>query len=981
MLIKAVAGGGGRGMRVVYHPQEIEEAYTRCQSEAQQAFGNGDVYVEQLLPRARHLEVQVVGDGSGIVSHLGERECSIQRRHQKLVEVAPCPSILPSLRTRLTAAAVRLAEAVRYDNIGTFEFLVDATAPHDDAAYAFIEANPRLQVEHTVTEEVTGIDLVQLQLQLASGRTLTELGLQQPAVPKPRGFAMQVRINMETMGTDGTVRPAGGTLTAFEVPSGRGVRTDSFGYVGYRTSPNFDSLLAKLIGHTTSADFVDVVTKMYHALCEFKIEGVSTNISFLQSLLRHPEFRANHVYTRFVEDHLAELVTPESATHRRLFFDHTAARPHAGAKIDATDPLAVLDHGKAGNSSPVTPNVAVAAAHSQTYDIAGPENTIAITAPLQGTIVSIDVREGDLVHKGQQLLVMEAMKMEHVIPAQVSGIVRRLVVTKGDTIFEGHPLAFIEEAEVEATETEGAEHVDLDAVRADLAEVHQRHAITLDAARPDAVQRRRKTGQRTARENIMDLCDPDTFVEYGPLVIAGQRQRRPLADLIKNTPADGMIAGIGRVNGHLFEDAKARCILMSYDYTVLAGTQGFKNHYKKDRMFALAERLRLPVIFFTEGGGGRPGDTDWTSPAGLDVMAFHLWGKLSGLVPLVGINSGRCFAGNAAILGCCDVVIATANSNIGMGGPAMIEGGGLGIFRPEEVGPMAVQVPNGVVDIPVADEAEAVRVAKQYLSYFQGPITHWECPDQRLLRGIIPENRLRVYNVRSVIETLADTDSVLELRRHFGLGMVTSLIRIEGRPFGVIANNPTHLAGAIDSDGADKAARFMQLCDAFDIPLLFLCDTPGMMVGPEVEKTALVRHCCRLFVIGANLTVPFFTIVLRKSYGLGAQAMAGGSFKAPLFSVSWPTGEFGGMGLEGAVKLGYRKELAAVEDPAARKAFFDQMVAKAYEHGKGLNIASHFEIDDVIDPVDSRYWILSALRSVPPRPPSTVKKRPCIDTW
>jgi len=523
--------------------------------------------------------------------------------------------------------------------------------------------------------------------------------------------------------------------------------------------------------------------------------------------------------------------------------------------------------------------------------------------------------------------------------------------------------------------------VDLDHIRPDLAEVIERHAITLDAARPDAVARRRKTGQRTARENIADLCDSDTFFEYGSLVIAAQRQRRSLEDLVKNTPADGMIAGIGQVNGHLFDDSKARCIIMSYDYTVLAGTQGFKNHYKKDRMFELAEKWRLPVVFFAEGGGGRPGDTDWSSPSGLDVLAFHFWGRLSGLVPLVGITSGRCFAGNAVILGCCDVIIATEGSNIGMGGPAMIEGGGLGIFRPEEVGPMSVQVPNGVVDIPVADEAEAVRVTKQYLSYFQGPISEWQCADQRWLRRIIPENRLRVYDVRKVIETMADTGSVLEIRRHFGLGMVTTFIRIEGRPIGVIANNPMHLGGAIDSDAADKATRFMQLCDAFDVPILFLCDTPGNMVGPEVEKTALVRHCCRMFVTGSSVTVPFFTIVLRKAYGLGAQGMAGGSFKAPFFAVSWPTGEFGGMGLEGAVKLGFRKELAALDDPVERKALYDKMVEKMYQHGKALSTATYFEIDDVIDPAESRRWIVSALRSVPPPVPRTGKKRPCIDTW
>jgi acetyl-CoA carboxylase carboxyltransferase component len=422
-------------------------------------------------------------------------------------------------------------------------------------------------------------------------------------------------------------------------------------------------------------------------------------------------------------------------------------------------------------------------------------------------------------------------------------------------------------------------------------------------------------------------------------------------------------------------------MVTSYDYTVLAGTQGLQNHRKKDRLFELAERMRLPVVVFTEGGGGRPGDTDGTGLAGLDCMAFNLFGKLSGLVPLVGINSGRCFAGNAALLGCCDVVIATADSTIGMGGPAMIEGGGLGVFHPDEVGPMSVQVPNGVVDVAVNDEADAVAAAKQYLSYFQGTVRDWECADQRLLRFAIPENRRRVYDIRNVIATMADSGSVLELRRDFGLGMITSLVRIEGRPIGLIANNPMHLAGAITSDGADKAARFMQLCDAFDLPILFLCDTPGMMVGPEVEKTALVRHCSRMFVVGASVTVPFFTIVLRKGYGLGAQAMAGASFHAPVFTVAWPTGEFGGMGLEGAVKLGYRKELAAIDDPAERTALFDEMVARMYEHGKALNTATHFEIDDVIDPFESRTRVVEALRASPPPPPRAGKKRPCVDTW
>jgi acetyl-CoA carboxylase carboxyltransferase component len=518
-------------------------------------------------------------------------------------------------------------------------------------------------------------------------------------------------------------------------------------------------------------------------------------------------------------------------------------------------------------------------------------------------------------------------------------------------------------------------------VRSDLEEVVERHRKGLDAARPEAVERRRRTGQRTARENVGDLCDHGSFVEYGPLVIAAQRRRRELQDLIERTPADGLVAGVGRVDG-------VPTAVLSYDYTVLAGTQGLQNHRKKDRLFDVIERQRLPVVFFAEGGGGRPGDTDGTGVSGLDCMAFALWGQLSGLVPLVGIASGRCFAGNAAILGCCDVVIATQGSNIGMGGPAMIEGGGLGVFQPEDVGPMDVQVPNGVVDVAVRDEAEAVRVAKQYLSYFARDdrgasrvVDDWSCVDQTTLRGLIPENRRQAYDVRTVVEAVADTGSVLELRREFGPGMVTALVRIEGRPLGIIANNPMHLAGAIDADAADKAARFMQLCDAYDVPLLFLCDTPGIMVGPEAEQTALVRHVSRLFVTGGSLTVPFGTIILRKGYGLGAQTMAGGSFKSPLFCVAWPTGEFGGMGLEGAVRLGYRAELEAIEDPEQRERAFEEMVARSYEHGKALNTASHFEIDDVIDPADSRTWVTTMLASVPLPPPRAGKKRPCIDTW
>ncbi len=950
VMIKAIAGGGGRGMRAVRAGDDFDAAWERCRSEADAAFGSNALYVERLIERARHIEVQIIGDGSGEVSHLHERDCTLQRRHQKLVEIAPAPSLPAALRERLTAAAVRMAQEARYLSLGTFEFLVDMDRAEDDPlAFAFMETNPRLQVEHTVTEAVTGIDLVRAQLALAEGRSLQQLGLSQDAIPAPRGHAVQLRINMETMDAEGQTRPSGGTLRAFDVPAGPGIRVDTFGYTGYTTHPGFDSLLAKLIAHEPGPDYATAVARAYRALCEFRIHGVETNIPLLLNLLSAPDVKDNQVSTRFVEQNAASLATPAPERHRARYF---------AAEETATDHTA-----------------------GQGAEVAGPPGTTAVRALMQGRVVAIEVAEGDQVHAGQQVAVIEAMKMEHLVNAPVSGIVRSVACAPDDNVFHGQPLLFLEEAEVAAGEEQQATEVDLDHIRPDLAEVMERHRLGLDEARAAAVEKRHQRGQRSARENIADLVDEDSFIEYGALAIAAQRRRREVDDLIRNTPADGMIAGVGSVNGALFGDDNARCMVLSYDYTVLAGTQGFFNHKKKDRMLQLAREWRLPVVLFAEGGGGRPGDTDVPAVAGLDTTSFLQYARLSGEVPLVGIVSGRCFAGNAALLGCSDVIIATRDANIGMGGPAMIEGGGLGAYRPEEVGPIEVQTANGVVDIAVADESEAVAAARQYLSYFQGDIGAWECADQRHLRRAIPENRLRVYDIRNVIHTLADAGSVLELRRHYGQGIITALVRIEGRAVGLIANDPTQLGGAIYAEAADKAARFMQLCDGFGLPMVSLCDTPGFMVGPDAEKSAQVRRFSRMFVTGASMKVPVFTIVLRKGYGLGAQAMAAGSFHAPLFIASWPTGEFGGMGLEGAVRLGYRKELEAVTDEQERDALFRQLVDQYYEHGKATNMASYLEIDAVIDPVDTRRWIVRGLKSVPPRTFPPGGRRPFIDTW
>jgi acetyl-CoA carboxylase carboxyltransferase component len=618
-----------------------------------------------------------------------------------------------------------------------------------------------------------------------------------------------------------------------------------------------------------------------------------------------------------------------------------------------------------------------------------------IPSPLTGVVAEVLAAEGAHVRAGAAVLVVEAMKMHHEVVAPHAGVVRELAVAVGEQVAEGQALFHVEAAG-DAADGAGAggdapsraahAGADPDALRADLAEVVERRRLAADdAARPQAVAKRHASGLRTARENVADLCDPGSFSEYGALTLAAQRARRSEQELIEKTPGDGIVTGIGTVNAALHGEEAARTAVLAYDYTVLAGTQGIRNHRKTDRLLELAERHRLPVVLFAEGGGGRPGDTDASELFHLVVPSFHTFGRLSGLVPRVGIVSGRCFAGNAALLGCCDVVIATPEATIGMGGPAMIEGGGLGTFAPEEVGPVSVQEPNGTIDVVAADEAEAVAVAQRFLSYVQRPghaLPDWTCADQRRLRDAVPEDPKRVHDARALLALLADERSVLELRPRFGRTILTALARVEGRPVGVIANDPRHRSGAIDADGADKAARFMQLCDAFGLPIVSLVDTPGFMVGPDSERTATVRHTSRMFVTAATLSVPFLCVIVRRAFGLGAQAMAGGSLHAPAITLAWPSGELGAMGVEGAVRLALRGELAAIEDEAEREQRVKDLVAAVRAQSSALNVATYFELDDVIDPADTRARLVATLRATPIAPPPPGgRRRTMVDAW
>ncbi len=887
VMLKAVAGGGGRGLRVVQHAADLPAAFERCTHEALAATGHAEVYAERWLPQARHIEVQLLGDGVQLQS-LGERECSLQRQHQKLVEVAPSPSLQAALRQPIIEAALTLARALRLHNLCTFEFLVAPSVPE---GFVFIEANPRLQVEHTVTEMVTGLDLVRLQIRLAAGAKLADLDLQ----PWVRGVAVQWRINAETLDAQGQALPAAGTISRFDMPLGPGLRVDTAAVVGQASQPQFDSLLAKLVVH--GASWPEVLRRSQRALAACVVQGVQTNLPLLQALAARPELPDFDVHTGFVQQHA-----------RALIGDAAAAADHQHSLI----------------------------------------------APMAGRLVTQERSAGQAVAAGTTLAVLEAMKMQHEVAAPSACRVQSWLVQPGEWVRAGALLAILlpMASEESVISSEAAANPD---PRADLQAVQDRWALIQDQARPQAINKRHVQGQRSARENVAATCDPGSFIEYGAFAVAAQRSRRSAEDLAANTPADGLVCGIGTAQGQ-------RLAVLAYDATVLAGTQGFRNHQKTDRLLGLAQQQRLPVVLWAEGGGGRPGDVDLPIVAGLHVPTFASMARLSGQVPLIGIAAGRCFAGNAALLGCCDIVIATRSANIGMGGPAMIEGGGLGVFKPEQIGPAAVQAGNGVVDVLVHDETAAAAVARQLLCLLCGPQpSSWQEPDANTLRNLVPKNRLRIYDMRQALQALFDSGSVLELRAAYGGAVITALARLQGRAVAVLASNPAQGGGAVDAAAADKAASFMQLCQRHGLPLLSLIDTPGFMVGPEAEEQALVRHAGRLFISAAALTVPKLALVLRRAYGLGAMALAGGGFHEVALMAAWPSAEFGAMGLEGAVRLGWRKELQAAAPGAEREALFKQLLAQQVEAGGAIPMATTLEIDTVIDPAHTRAWLARAL--------------------
>jgi len=936
LMVKAVSCGGGRGMRLVETRDRLEAAMHEAGAEALAAIGLGDVYVEEFIPDARHIEIQVIGDGKA-VTHAGERECTLQRRHQKVIEFAPSPHLDPALRAQMIEAALTMARAVGYQGLGTFEFLV-SNDPAAARPFAFIECNPRLQVEHTVTEQVMGVDLVEAQIAIAAGRSLADLGLADLGTRAPDGAALQLRLSVDK-------GAAGNRIDVFDLPGGPGVRCDVAGYTGYRPSPRFDPLIGKIIVHEPRGRYPALLAKTRRMLAETRIEGLPTNLGLLRGLLAHPAVTEDRVDTEFMDRAAAELVAPATAAPR--FF----AAPLPGAEADLAPTRAI------------------------------PEGCTAVPAPLAGSVVHLHVGDGDLVGVTSPVAVIEAMKMQNTVLSGVNGIVRRLACDLGDVLGEADPILYVEPSDAVVLDDADSVEIDLDQIPASLEVVRAARARIFDEARPAAVEKLRKRGKPTTRQNLAALCDAGSFLEIGSLTVStmGGTLDREVARGI--SPADGLVCGHARINSELFGPEAARCIVLAFDPSVSGGTMGKIAKDKIERVMRIAKAGRLPIVFIVEGGGARSGESESDIRDGTAKMeVFRLFAELKGHLPLVGIVAGNCFAGHAAFAGMCDVIIATPEASIGMAGPAMIEGAGLGRYAAREIGPAGVHSRTGVIDILVDSEAEAMSAARKYLSYFQGNSPDISFADQRLLRHVVPLDRTHVYDMRHAIALVADTGSFTELRAEFGRAVITGFLRVEGMPLGVLASNPRHMGGAIDAEASDKAAHFMQHCNAFGLPIVSFVDTPGFMVGPAAEQEALVRRVSRIFIAGAQLQVPLFTCVLRKCYGLGGVAMNGGSQSTPLTVVAWPTGEFGAMNPEGSVEIAHKRELAAIADPEERAALVRKYADAFYEYGTALNMAKTGKFDEVIDPVDTRHWIATGLRASRGRGTAPIA-RPYLDTW
>jgi acetyl/propionyl-CoA carboxylase alpha subunit/acetyl-CoA carboxylase carboxyltransferase component len=956
IMLKAAAGGGGRGMRTVATADEMAAAFARCQSEAQAAFGDGSVFVEKLLERPRHIEVQILADARGDIVHLYERDCSIQLRNQKVVEIAPAPQLEANLRKRILNDAIRLARAAGYVNAGTVEFLV---VP-ERGEYFFIECNPRIQVEHTVTEQITGIDLVEAQFRIASGELLKDLGIgNQEAIDAPRGYAVQARI----------VATGAGTLTAYKEPTGPGVRVDSCGYAGYAPPPQFDPMFAKLVCQSNSThSFTSALDHALRALDEFHIAGLPTNLRQLRVVLSHPAVRTGDARTSFFAEH-AELVSSngaQPASSGSLTLLEQQARTLRGA--------GVLSHN---------------GAHTASMGLSVPTGEEGIESPMAGAIIEVLVEAGATVDAGATIMVISAMKMETAIAAPCAGTVTNISPNEiGANVAAGQIIATIAPSKGIGPKASPRKYGEdtwapmMDDVRALQTIAHRRFAP--DSTDPGVV-RQRSRGKLTCRERIDLLLDAGTFREVGSLT--------GFADYDDNgrvsgfTPANH-IGGWGKID-------RRTVVVCADDFTSRGGHADGAVGGKAIHLDRLALDFHCPSIRLLDGssGGGsvaamvpkqaKEGESHAQESTGTikagrprvtgeggSFLPGHLGSSMYvhqlTEVPVVNLLLGSVVGIGAAkaVLGHFSVMVRDIAQLFVAGPPVVSHAMGYDITK-EELGGWHIHCRNGSVDNLAETEQEAAMMARRFLSYL--PSSVYEAPpvlppnpsdpidrrDEELFT-IIPRKRTTTFDMRRAIRLMADRGSFFEIGPLWGTDQIVGFVRMGGYPMGVLASDCRHInGGALTADGCDKLKRHLDLCDLFHLPILNLIDNPGFAVGLEHEMSGTIRKGGEWMIAFAQVNVPIFTVIMRRSFGV-----AGNNFATPRSGasarVAWPAADVGGIPPEGGIEAAYKRQLAEAADPVALRAEINARIESARGPIGPLN---RFQMEEMIDPRDTRRWV------------------------
>jgi acetyl/propionyl-CoA carboxylase alpha subunit/acetyl-CoA carboxylase carboxyltransferase component len=962
VMLKAAAGGGGRGIRTVVDETQMAEAFDRCQSEAAAAFGDGSLFVERLVARPRHIEVQVLADAYGDVIHLHERDCSVQVRHQKVVEIGPAPGLDEMLRERILADAIRLVEAADYLNAGTVEFLVSP----ETGEHFFTECNPRVQVEHTVTEQITGIDIVEAQFRLAAGASLADLGLAgQAAVRPPRGYAVQARV----------VATGGGTITAYKEPSGPGVRVDSCGYLAYAPPPQFDPLLAKVIGSSGSAaSFASAVDRTLRALDEFQIAGLPTNLPQLRAILSDPVFRAGDARTSWLADH------PEVLAGGPTF----GAR---GALEFLAERAATVNGGRAGEDAAPAPDLALG------------EGERAVRSPMASALVEFRVGVGDAVDEGDAVLVVSAMKMETVIAAPCAGVVVSLLpLHPGDSVAAGQRVAVIEEGSTGGRAAARPEPVEetWEPVLGEIRDLQRLAQLRLAPGSDEpGVVRQRSRGKLNCRERIALLLDEGSFREVGSAT--GFATYDEDGRVAAFTPSNH-VGGWGKVDGR-------EVIVCADDFTSRGGHADGAIGAKSLYLDRLSQQLQTPSVRLLDGssGGGsvaamvpeqqKAGEAvaqesrgaitagrPRVTGGGGSFLPGHLgstpYTEQLATVPVVNMLLGSVVGIGAAkaVLGHFSVMVRDIAQLFVAGPPVVSHAMGYDITK-EDLGGWHIHCRNGSVDNLAETEQEAIAMVKRFLSYL--PSSVYEAPpvvvdpadsaDRREdeLFTLIPRRRTTTFDVRRAIELMADTGSFFEIGPMWGTDQVTGFVRFNGRPLGVIASDSRHVnGGAMTAAGCNKLVRHLDLCDLFHLPILNLIDNPGFAVGLEHEIAGTIRQGGKWMVAFAQVGVPIFTVLMRRSFGVAGNNFATPQARASV-RVAWPAADVGGIPPEGGIEAAYKRQLAESADPAALRAELNARI----ESARGpLGPLSKFQLEEMIDPRDTRRlvceWAETAYRVV-----------------